>query len=601
MAVSALAELWTALTAGPRPPVVHHPDYRLPLTSLLARTGLDPRRPDLALWWLLEHGGLRKADVALPDPATWADLLRVHTAAWLQALHEPDTVAQVLAVEAWDVDVDALWRSLRRIVGGTVHAARLAVERRGPVVQLAGGMHHAHPGKGAGFCPVNDLAVAVAALRHDGFAGRIGILDLDAHPPDGTLACMRHLGERIGAAQSDTAWLGSLSGCDWGPLPGADETVLPVGCGDQAYLAALDGLLDRMPACEFALVVAGGDVVRGDPLGRLGLSLAGCRQRDARVASRLREIGSVWLPAGGYGQQAWQVLAQSWLAVARRDRLQVDPNADPLAEHARLISESLDPERLGQWSLDLADVEAELTGRAPQSPRLLGYYTAAGLEFGLSEQGLFGLLERLGYRDLRADIAPAQPGDRLRISGRVGDDAIRHVLVELVVERARRPEGDLLFVHWLELRHPKGAFHHGRPPLPGQSVPGLGMAREASELLVRMAARLGLHGVALRPAWFHVAYTGRQRMRFADPARQGRFVALVRDLTAMPQFADPMRGFALAAASRAVAEGQIGLSRDRAAAEVYRWEPDEFVQSVAEVPEPPEVALEAASVRFVPL
>src|SRR5205823_6058723 len=65
----------------------------------------------------------------------------------------------------------------------------------------------------------------------------------------------------------------------------------------------------------------------------------------------------------------------------------------------------------------------------------------------------------------------------------------------------------------------------GAVPLPGQDTPGLGLAREIGELLARIASRLGLEGVAFRPAWYHTAYAARHYFHFADPARQGRFEA----------------------------------------------------------------------------
>ncbi|HND29900.1 MAG TPA: histone deacetylase, partial [Myxococcota bacterium] len=125
----------------------------------------------------------------------------------------------------------------------------------------------------------------------------------------------------------------------------------------------------------------------------------------------------------------------------------------------------------------------------------------------------------------------------------------------------------ILFVHWLTLRHPKGAFK--RPPLPGQEVPGLGMAREAGELLGRMAARLGLAGGGLRPAWLHVAYTARYRYHFVDPEVQGRFEALIRDLAPIFRGAS---GFDLASASRAVAEGKVWIERNGERMP-WRWDP----------------------------
>ena len=77
-----------------------------------------------------------------------------------------------------------------------------------------------------------------------------------------------------------------------------------------------------------------------------------------------------------------------------------------------------------------------------------------------------------------------------------------------------------------------------------------------------MAARLGLEGVAFRPAAYHLAYGGRDTLQFVDPARQGRFEALV----------EALRGLPLTDATRAVAEGRVRLNGAK-----YEWETDEMV------------------------
>ncbi len=117
---------------------------------------------------------------------------------------------------------------------------------------------------------------------------------------------------------------------------------------------------------------------------------------------------------------------------------------------------------------------------------------------------------------------------------------------------------DVLFVNWLSLRNPIATFTELRPQLPGQEVPGLGMAREAGQMLARMAKRLKLEGVAFHPAWFHVAYTARYHFRFLDPELQGHFEALIRDLGHLP----------LLEATGAIAEGRV--LRDGAP---FTWEP----------------------------
>lgn len=593
---------------GPQLHVVFDQSYRLALTTLLPRTGFDPRRAELVLWWLLAEGWVAQAQVHRPLSCTYEQLARVHTQAWLESLGQAETLAGILGADAWDVDVDAVLESLRKAVGGTLLATRLAQAQRRPVLNLFGGLHHAFPDRGAGMCPVNDLAVAVAQLRSEGWRGRVAVIDLDAHPPDGTRASFLAIGETLAvgdpseshprrAPESATAWIGSLSGSNWGLLPGVDETVLPERCTDGVYLEALQGLLRRMPPADLVFVVAGGDVLAGDPVGKLGLTEAGARLRDRTVAARLGRTPSVWLPAGGYSRQAWRVLTGTALALLDSDA-PLPTDVDPLADHFRWVSQSLQPEELGDLSMDLSDIEADLGGRPATRPRLLGFYTAQGLEFGLYRLGVLRQIERLGYHELHLALSPADPGDRCILTGRFGTDLTDHQLVELVLERQRTPHGDVLFVHWLELRHPRGAWASGRPPLPGQSAPGLGLARESAELLARMAERLGLVAVSMRPAWFHVAYTARYRLHFRDDAVQGRFEALIRDLQACPEFQVLPGGFQLAAASRAVAEGRVWLHRADQEPRVFVWQAEEMWAPVPPIPVAETVHTERDVVHF---
>ena len=192
-------------------------------------------------------------------------------------------------------------------------------------------------------------------------------------------------------------------------------------------------------------------------------------------------------------------------------------------------------------------------------------YTAAGIEYALYRFGLLTQLESLGYQHFQVEFMAGEPGERMRLTGEFGGQ--RDLLVESCLEAMVVGDHRILFVHWLSLRHPRGAF--GRPPLPGQEVPGLGMAREAGELLARMAERLGLDGVGLRPAWFHVAYTARYRYRFVEDRLQGQFEALLRDVVAL--FPGPS-GFGLAKASQAIADQQVWVT-EGGQARPFMWEP----------------------------
>jgi acetoin utilization deacetylase AcuC-like enzyme len=526
-------------------PTWYHPDYRLPIGSVEGQVGIDPRRADLACWWLVDAGVLELSEVRRPRRARWDELMLVHSADYLESLSHADTLARIFAVDPSEIPVDEALRTVRLAVGGTILAAQEALLSRGPALNLLGGFHHAAPERGGGLCAVNDVAVAVAVARKNGFGGRVAVLDLDAHPPDGTAACL------------PKDWIGSISGAEWAALEGVDEVLLP-GAADAVYLQALERLLRRMPRPDLAFVLAGGDVLAGDKLGRLGLTLDGARRRDLLVSAALRGVPSVWLPAGGYSDRAWKLLAGTVLALKRRSRRPV-PDQDPLSTRFRAIARGLPSETLRDQS-ELSEADLGLTA-GPAQRRLLGYYSLEGLEYALYRYGMVAFLERLGYGDFRVALDEASSGgDRVRVFGQAGGE--EHLLVECVVERHPHDGGEILYVNWTNLRNPRAHFPPARPPLPGQDVPGLGLAREVAELYLRIAERLHLDGIGFRPAWYHTAYAARHRLHFADPARQGRFEALVRDLSSLP----------LAEATHAVAEGHVlkeGVP--------YTWEADLMV------------------------
>ena len=542
--------------------VWYAPEYRWPLSALEPRTGFEPRRADFALWFLLEHRALGRRNLRTPRRAEYHELARVHTPELLDSLGRPETLARVFSVDPLDLPVDETMRTVRLVCGATIEAAR---EMLAPGTQklgrralnLLGGFHHAAPDVAGGFCPVNDLAVAVAAVRAEGFRGRVLVLDLDAHPPDGTAACL---------AKDPSFWIGSLSGSDWGAIAGADETVLPERASDVAYLAALDALLERMPAGELAFVVAGGDVLAADPLGRLGLTLAGCRERDLRVADALFHVPSVWLPAGGYSPDAWKVLAGTGLALGIRSRRPVPAGYDPLVAKFSAIARSLAPADLGDPGTEMDDVAEQLGIATPRRQLLLGFYSAEGVEHALYRYGLLPELRRLGYGPFRVEIRDEGVGQGARLV----DAPSGQALIETVLQRREIGGARMLYVHWLALRNPRARFSAERPQLPGQDVPGLGLAREMMEILIRIAARLGLEGLAFRPAAYHLAYGGRETLRFVDPARQGRFEALM----------DALKGLPLIEATRAVAEGRVRLE-----GKPYQWEPDEMVKWIEPRPD----------------
>ena len=177
--------------------VWYDPRYRLPMSGLEAVVGFDPRRPDFAAWWLRESGAVARGAVRRPHRISYENLARVHAPELLESLGRAEALAAIFSVDPSDVPVDEVMTTVRLACGGTLAGARETLRTRAPALNLLGGFHHAAPAAAGGNCPVNDVAVAVATLRAEGFAGRIAVLDLDAHPPDGLAACLAGDPERL--------------------------------------------------------------------------------------------------------------------------------------------------------------------------------------------------------------------------------------------------------------------------------------------------------------------------------------------------------------------------------------------------------------------
>lgn len=192
-----------------------------------------------------------------------------------------------------------LLRRALHAAGGTVAAAEDAL-LLGLGLNLAGGTHHAFPDRAEGYSLFNDVAVAVAWLRARGFAGRVLVVDLDAHQGNGTAVFFQN---------DPSVYTLSLHGERNYPLKKEQSDLdvgLPDGTEDAAYLRALDEALERAQAFRPALVFynAGVDVLRGDRFGRLALSLEGVKRRDERVFRFVKGLGVplVVVMGGGYNR-----------------------------------------------------------------------------------------------------------------------------------------------------------------------------------------------------------------------------------------------------------------------------------------------------------
>ena len=363
-------------------------------------------------------------------------------------------------------------------------------------------------------------------VRDDGVRGPIVILDLDAHPPDGLVETLGDDPDvHILSISVESSW-----NVDTATEAVVEDLRLEAGTTTEPYLHMVRNMLRAIPKrTALALYLAGADPLVGDPLGALSVSLDGLRRRDRMVFRALGKTPTVVTPGGGYRDASWRVLAGT-LAETVRLRTAVDSKYDPVLRRSRDISRRLDTNTL-MGEEDTLITEAELlssmglrVGTPP--PRFLGFYTRHGLEYALTAQGYLTAVRRLGFNGLRVHVDPGVGGgaDRMRLTAEVAgkEETLLDVSASLSTIEGFR----FLFVEWLELRDPRATFTSRRPKLPGQRGPGLGLAEDTMQLLVRAAERLALHGVAFVAAHYHVAWMGRGRFWVLDPVRRGQLEAL---------------------------------------------------------------------------
>jgi acetoin utilization deacetylase AcuC-like enzyme len=249
---------------------------------------------------LLYEGTVSPANFFTPEPLAETDILLTHDPLYWQKLSSLALSRAEERKTGFPLSRQLVEREVI-IMSGTVQAARFALQW-GIGMNTAGGTHHAFTDRGEGFCLLNDNAIAANYLLKHGLARKILIIDLDVHQGNGTAQIFR---------DEPRVFTFSMHGEKNYPLhkEASDlDIALPDGTGDEAYLQVLEQhlpqLFERVQP-DFVFYQCGVDVLASDKLGRMKLTLQGCRKRDELVlrSCRLLHLPLVCSMGGGYSSR----------------------------------------------------------------------------------------------------------------------------------------------------------------------------------------------------------------------------------------------------------------------------------------------------------
>lgn len=255
---------------------------------------------DLLPEQLLYEGTITSENLFEPEPLQEQFILDTHDATYWHRLRNLQLTPSEIRRTGFPHSHDLIDREVA-IMHGTLKASLYARDF-GIGMNIAGGTHHAFTDKGEGFCLLNDIGIAANyLLKYKGFK-KILIVDLDVHQGNGTAQIFQH--------EPRVFTFSMHGGNNYPHRKEQSDLDVPLadGTNDTTYLNLLSGILPRLfdeQEPDFVFFQSGVDVLATDKLGKLGMTITGCKERD-RMVLELCKKNSVPVTVsmgGGYSKQ----------------------------------------------------------------------------------------------------------------------------------------------------------------------------------------------------------------------------------------------------------------------------------------------------------
>lgn len=254
---------------------------------------------------LLYEGTIGQENFFTPGMAEEQTILLTHDAYYWDKLNSLSLSSKEIRKIGFPMTPQLVKRG-RIIAEGTIQCALFAI-RSGISLNIAGGTHHSFADHGEGFCVFNDVAIACNYLLFHQIVSRIMIVDLDVHQGNGNAKIFEN---------EPRVFTFSMHGAKNYPLRKERSDVdveLDDHTDDRTYLRVLNNtlpaLLDMFQP-EMIFYISGVDVIKSDKLGRLALSIQGCKERDKTVfrLAKANHIPVAVSMGGGYSVRLAEII-----------------------------------------------------------------------------------------------------------------------------------------------------------------------------------------------------------------------------------------------------------------------------------------------------
>lgn len=295
----------------------------------------NPKRLELATDLLLTCEALDETHLHRPAAAEDALLSLIHRADYIEHVkalsidHPPQPF--IAGAERYGLTTEdtpyfsGMHTAASLITGGSVLAAELVMSGKAEhAYHMAGGLHHAFPDRGSGFCVYNDAAVAIADIRLR-YGARVLYIDTDVHHGDGVQWAFYADPDVLTYSIHETGkflFPGTGFVHERGIADGFGRSVnVPVEpyTEDDSWLETFRETVEKAAAAfrpDIIVSQHGCDAHAFDPLSHVHCSMVIYREMPAVIHDLAhRYAGGRWVAVGGGGYDIWRVVPRAWSLV----------------------------------------------------------------------------------------------------------------------------------------------------------------------------------------------------------------------------------------------------------------------------------------------